>query len=249
MKIFEITLFWIHIAPTYYWLMYALWFLYGLWAIKKTKKYNSFQIDSLFLYIFAGVVLWWRIWYILFYNFSRFLEEPISLIKVWEGWMSFHWWFLGVCLALYLFAQKERISLWSLADDIAKIIPVWLFFWRIGNYLNKELLGFSYNGPLAIKTTQWSFFPSPLVEAFLEGAVIFILLNFVHKVSFSWKFAVLFLIYYWIFRTFVELYIRTPDSHIGYYFGFFTQWSFLSIPMIVVWWFLYFYLWRNANKV
>lgn len=247
MKIFEISLFWLHIAPTYYGLMYALWFMYGLWAIKKTRQYTSSQIDSLFLYIFIGVVLGGRLWYIFFYNFSTFISEPLSLFKVWEWWMSFHGWFLGVCFAIYLFARKHKVSLWGLADHIAKIVPVGIFLWRIGNYLNKELLGFSYSWPFAVHTSTWSYFPSPLVEAFLEWICIFILLNCFHKAYFPGRLSALFLLYYWIFRTLVELFIRTPDSHIGYYFAFLTQWSLLSIPMIIVWGILYFYLQRNAK--
>jgi phosphatidylglycerol:prolipoprotein diacylglycerol transferase len=248
MSIFEITVFWLKIAPSYYGLMYIIGFLYGLWALKKTWKYTEKQRESLFLYIFLGVLLWWRLGYILFYNFSSYLQQPLSILKVWEWWMSFHGGFLWVACALYLFTRKNKLSFWNLSDDIAKIIPVGLFFWRIGNYINKELLWFEYSWTLAVVTGTWSYFPSPLLEALLEWLLIFIILNVIIKTPrFAWQFAALFLLLYWISRTFVELFIRTPDEQIWYYFWFLTQWSLLSIPMIIIWVMLYYYLSKH-NK-
>lgn len=133
--------------------------------------------------------------------------------------MSFHGGFLGVALALFFYARKQKIDFWKLSDDIALIIPVGLFFGRIGNYLNKELLGFSYSGPFAVETQAGSFFPSPLLEAFLEGIMIFLILRSIAKKQiFSGQLASMFLILYGVFRTFIELFIRTPDVQIGYYF-------------------------------
>lgn len=246
MKIFEIELFGFTLAPTYYWLMYILWFLYGIWALKKTKKYTKKQIDDLFLYIFLWVILGGRIWYMLFYNFEEMFTDPASLLRVWEWWMSFHGGMIGVILAMFLFARQKELSFLSLSDEIVKIIPLWIFFGRIGNYLNKELLWFPYTGPFAVHVSSGSYFPSPLVEAFLEGIVIFVILNFVLKSSkFPGQFWALFLILYWVFRTFVELFIRSPDPQIGYYFWFLTQGSLLSFPMILAGIIIYFYLQRN----
>lgn len=248
MTIFEITLFWLKIAPTYYGLMYALWFIYGVYALKKTQKYTQKQQESIFIYIFLGVLLGWRIWYILFYNLESYISSPASIFKVWEWWMSFHWGFLWVCIALYLFSRRNAISFWSLSDDIAKIIPVWLFFGRLGNYINKELLWFEYSWPLAVSVWSSSYFPSPLVEALWEWVLIFILFTFLLKrPKFAGQFAALFLVFYWTVRTLVELFIRTPDTHIGYYFWFITQWSLLSFPMIVAGIGLYYYLSKNPS--
>lgn len=234
------------LAPSYYGLMYILGFLYGLWAIKKTQRYTLKEQEDLFLYVFFWVLLWGRLWYTLFYDLPDFITDPLNIIRVWKGWMSFHGGFLGVCLALFLFSKKYKLSLWRLADDIALIIPVGLFFGRIWNYLNKELLGFPYQWFLAVQTSHGSFFPSPLVEAFLEGLVIFFILHYITKrQQFSGQLASLFFILYGVFRTFVELFIRIPDVHIWYYFWFFTQGSFLSIPMIVVWGVMYYTLSKN----
>jgi len=223
--------------------MYIVWFLYGLYFLKSTWKFSKNEIDFLFFYIFLWVLLWWRIWYMLFYSFWWLLADPLTLLRIWEWWMSFHGGFLWVCVALYTYSQKYKKAFWSSADILAMIIPVWLFFGRIGNYINKELLGFEYNWPFAVVTSTGSFFPSPLVEAFLEWGVIFIVFHYIlKKPSFSWQFAALFITLYGVFRTFVELFIRSPDEHIWYYFWFFTQWSFLSIPMILGGCCLYYFL-------
>lgn len=243
MTIFEITVFWLKIAPTYYGLMYVIWFIYGVYALKKTQKYTEKEQENIFIYIFLGVLLWGRIWYILFYNLESYILQPLSILRVWEWGMSFHWGFIWVCIALYVFSKRNQRSFWSLADTIASIIPVGLFFGRIWNYINKELLWFEYSWPLAVHLWEVSYFPSPLVEALLEWLVIFIIFTYIlKKPSFLWQFASLFLILYGVFRTVVELFIRVPDAHIWYYFGFFTQWSLLSIPMIILWGGLYYYL-------
>ena len=248
MTIFEVHLFWVTLAPSYYGLMYILWFLYGIWAIKQTGKYSSSERDNLFLYIFLWVLLGGRLGYVLFYSFSQSLSNPLSIFRVWEWWMSFHGWMLGVIFALYLFARNNKKNFLEIADDIALIIPVGLFFGRIWNYINKELLGFPYEGPLAVITHNGSFFPSPLVEAVLEWIVIFVILKFfIKKAAFSGQLAALFLILYGVFRTFVELFIRTPDAHIGYYFWFLSQWAILSIVMIVFWIGVYFSLKQKSK--
>lgn len=248
MTIFDITLFWIHIAPSYYWLMYALWFIIWYYIIKKRwiiwKKY----LDDLFTYVFLGVILWWRIGYIMFYNFSYYINNPLEILKVWEWWMSFHWWLIGVVIALIIFSKVKKINLWKLADEVAAVLPIWLWLGRIWNYLNKELLWYSpYNWFLAVEKNWVSYFPSPLLESFLEGFVLFIILYFVYKKrKFYWQIVVLFLIFYWIFRIFVEAFFRIPDEQIWFIMWYFTMWEILSFPMILVWIFIYF---KNRKNI
>ena len=243
--IFEISIFGLTIWPSYYGLMYALAFLYWFWIIWKIRKYSNSERESLFLYLFLGVIFWWRIGYTIFYSFNWFVSDPMTLFRVWEGGMSFHWGLIGFILASFLFSKKYKKSFLWLMDDLALIVPVGLFLWRIGNYINKELLWFPYEWFLAVQTAAWSFFPSPLLEAFLEGIIIFVLLNYIHTRKFPGKMWALFLIYYGIFRLFIELFIRTPDIQIWYYFWFITQWSLLSIPMILVGLYLYYFLFKK----
>lgn len=234
MYIFELNIFWLHIAPSYYWLMYVLWFLVWYYYIKKTKLLSDSELESLFFYVFLGVILWWRIWYILFYNLNFFISNPLSIIEIWKWWMSFHWWFLGVIIAVFLFCKKYKKSFLALTDKLAFIVPIWIFFGRIWNYINKELLWFEYNWFLAVKKDWISYFPSPLVEALLEWIVIFIVIFFITKKNnFVWKASAYFLILYSIFRIFVELFFRMPDNHLGYIFLNLSMWSLLSLPMFI----------------
>jgi len=248
MTIFEYTIFWITISPSYYWLMYALWFILGYWLIKKRIFINNKNIlnpatdwkswdfmDSLLFYIFFWVVIWWRLWYVLFYNFSNFMSNPLDIIKVWEWWMSFHWGIIWVTIAMIFFAKKHKISFYSLADQISLAVPIWLWLWRLWNYLNWELLW--YSGYTWIFAIDWKF-PSPLVELFLEWIVLFIILNLVKK-KFEWQIASLLLILYWTFRIFVEAVFREPDAHIWYIWNYFTLWEIYSLPMVIIWIFFY----------
>jgi phosphatidylglycerol:prolipoprotein diacylglycerol transferase len=260
MNIFELKILWITISPTYYGLMYALWFMFWYWIIKKrisqvSKKKKTVKntlapkttykmwdfMDSLLFYIFFWVVIWWRLWYTLFYNFEQYIAEPLAILRVWEWWMSFHWWVIWVIIAMMLFSRKHKINFYSLADEVTAILPIGLGLWRIWNYLNQELLGFSgYTWPLAIRTSEWSFFPSPLLEFFLEWVVLYILLTLIHaRKKFAWQVACSFLLIYATFRIIVELFFRTPDAHIGYIFSWVSLGVLYSLPMIVFW--LYYY--------
>jgi len=238
MTIFEITLFNITIAPTYYWLMYALSFIVWYYILYKRDIISRDKLDDLFLYIFLWVVLWGRFWYIVFYDLSSYISNPFDIIKVWEWWMSFHGWVIWVIIAMILFAKKYKIDFLKLSDQITLVLPIWLFFGRIWNYLNKELLGYSgYDWFLAVYVNKVWYFPSPLLEAFLEWFVLFLILNYLYikKILKKWQIASLFLVFYAIFRIFVELFFRQPDAHIGYIFWIFTMWQLLTMPMLIVW--------------
>jgi len=247
MSIFEINIFWVTIAPSYYWLMYAIWFMAWYYIIKKRGKISSDMMDDLFLYIFIWVIAWGRLWYTLFYNLPTYISDPLSILRVWEWWMSFHGWVIWVIFAMILFAKKKKISFLMLADQITLILPIWLWFWRIWNYINKELLWFSpYNWVLAVEKWWNMYFPSPLLESFLEGFVLyFILLFFYKRKHNNWQIASLFLIFYAIFRIFVESLFRTPDIQIWYILWYFTMWEILSLPMLVVGLILYFRFWKS----
>ena len=245
MSIFTITIFWITLSPSYYWLMYALWFLAWYYIIKKRSIIAWNKLEDLFLYIVFWVILWWRLGYILFYNIANYIENPFNIFKVWEGWMSFHWWVIWVIVAMLLFSYTKKINFYKVADQVTLVLPIWLWLWRIWNYLNNELLWFWwYNWFLAVYKNWIWYFPSSLVEMLLEWITLFIILNYLYKnISLKkWQIASLFLILYWIFRIVVEIFFRMPDVQIWYIYGFLTMWEILSIPMIVIWACLFFKL-------
>lgn len=250
MYIFSINIFGFQISPTWYGLMYAIGFISGYLILQKRKIFTKEQLESLLLYIFFWVLIGGRMGYVLFYNLSFFLEHPSKILSTWEWGMSFHGWVIGVICAMYLFAKKHKIRFLLTADEVTSILPIWIGLGRIGNYINGELLWYSpYNGPFSIVQNGINHFPSTLLEAMLEGVVLYIILTILHRYkSFHGQIATIFLLGYGTMRFFVEFF-RLPDAHIGYLLW--TQWitmgHILTLPMILIWGMLYFYF-RNRSK-
>lgn len=244
MNIFQINVFWVTLSPNIYGLMYAISFLVWFLILKKRWFFTKNHLDDIFLYIFLWVVLWWRLWYILFYNLEYYINNPWDIIKFWEWWMSFHGWVLGVIFAMFIFSRKKNINFYKIADQVCAVLPIWLWLWRLWNYANKELLWFAdYKWWWAIHINWVDYFPSTLLEAFLEWFILYVILYYIYRYQkFTWQIACVFLIWYWVFRLIVELFFRQPDEHIWYVFSIFSIWSLLTIPMILFWVFFYVYL-------
>ena len=139
MTIFSIEIWWVTLAPTWYWLMYALSFL--LWLVLIRREFSEKNSDTLFFATILWVIFWGRFGYVLFYNLGYFLENPLEALMPWKWGMSFHGWALWVIMAWYLAAKKIQKPFLDVADKIVWIVPIGLFFGRIGNYINGELLG------------------------------------------------------------------------------------------------------------
>jgi len=194
-----------------------------------------------------GVILGGRVGYVLFYNLGYYLSNPGDILAVWQGGMSFHGGFLGVVGAIYLYARRNKIKLWSLADGVAAVAPLGIFFGRMANYINGELWGRTTDvawGVIFPTGGALPRHPSQLYEAALEGLVLFALVRFLthHTKALSRPGIVsgTFFIGYGASRIFVEFF-REPDAHIGYLLGPVTQGMVLSVPMIlvgigVIWW-------------
>lgn len=217
----------------WYGFMYAFSFLLGyLWLGKKLD--DGFK-DPLIIYVILGIVLGGRIGYVLFYNISYFFANPLKIIAVWEGGMSFHGGLIGAAAALALFAKKYKVKFWDLGDIVTSFAPVGLFFAKIGNFINGELYGrVAENFCLRFPSDPGNCrYPSQLLEAFLEGIVLFGLLYFIgRKTKKKGVVSAWFLILYGIFRIFAEFF-REPDSHIGFLFGLITEGQLLSGLMLI----------------
>ncbi len=247
MVLFSTEIFGFTVAPSFYGLMYGISFIIGYLLLRRSRVFSIQELDTLFMYIFFWVIVWGRIWYVLLYKPWYYFSHPLEIFQVWNGWMSFHWWVIGVTIAMILFAKKTWLNPYMVFDQVARVVPIWLCLGRIANYMNKELLGFVYNWPLAVVTNAGSFFPSPLLEAFLEWIVLFLILNTAYKRPHAeWQIACLFLIWYGVFRIFVEVFFRMPDAHIGYILPYTSIGTLLSITMIFVW--VYFYT-RLGKKI
>ena len=226
----------------WYGLMYLFGFAGAWWlgvkrAATASSGWNNDQVGDVIFYGALGVVLGGRIGYIIFYNFSAFLENPAILFKIWQGGMSFHGGMLGVFIALYLFGRKYQKTFFQVSDFIAPMVPIGLGFGRIGNFINRELPGRPVDGSL-----PWAFdygdqiarHPSSLYQAVTEGLILFVILYFYSaKPRPTMAVSALFMIGYGGFR-FITEFFRTPDEHLGFVaFGWMTKGQQLSIPMIL----------------
>lgn len=227
----------------WYGMMYLFGFMLAYWLAFVRSKHRGSpvkqeQVEDLILYGAFGVVLGGRFGYVFFYGLDQFLYDPLWLLRVWDGGMSFHGGLLGVMLAMWLYARKIKCDFVRLMDFIAPMVPVGLGFGRIGNFINQELWGRASdvswamifpNDPLMLPRH-----PSQLYQFALEGLLLFVIL-FVFSQKSRPRYAVsaLFLFCYGVFRFIVEFY-REPDTHIGYeLFGWMTRGQELCLPMII----------------
>ncbi|MFP5307655.1 MAG: prolipoprotein diacylglyceryl transferase [Gammaproteobacteria bacterium] len=225
----------------WYGLMYLLGF-FGFWwfgvrrAAMPHIRWPRERVSDLLFYGVVGVIVGGRLGYTLFYNLEGFLAEPLVILRVWEGGMSFHGGLIGVLVAIGWFARVHKLRYFDIGDFAAPMIPIGLFTGRIGNFINGELWG-------APTTLPWGMVfphagpeprhPSMLYEAFLEGLVLFaVLWWFGRRPRPYMAVSGLFLLGYGVFRTLVE-FVRLPDAHIGYLWGsgWVTMGMVLSAPM------------------
>lgn len=228
----------------WYGVMYLLGFAGAWWlAVSRSSKAHSpvskVQVEDLIVYGAMGVVLGGRCGYVLFYHFERFLSDPMWLLRVWEGGMSFHGGLIGVTLAMALYARKVKVPFFALTDFMVPLVPLGLGFGRLGNFIGQELWGRATDvswgmvfpkDPLALVRH-----PSQLYQAALEGVVLFVvLLWFSAKPRPRMAVSGLFLMLYGSFRFGVE-FVREPDGHIGFdLLGWMTRGQLLSLPMMIL---------------
>lgn len=218
MTIFTLHIFGLTLAPTWYGAMYAVSFLFGLILIK--KQFTEKDTDTLFFATILWVILGGRFGYVLFYNLGYFIHNPLEILMPWKGGMSFHGGAIWVIIAWYFAAKKIKKPFLEVADKLVWIVPIGLFFWRIGNYINGELLWLAgYTGIFAKTVDSISYFPTPLLEAFLEWIILFgILFWRKNTIKYPGQVWVWFLGGYGLMRFFAEFF-RTPDVQVGYLLG------------------------------
>lgn len=233
---------------------YGLMYLFGFisaWylACWRTKRFNlawtQEQIGDLIFYAAVGIIIGGRMGYMLFYNTQQLINNPLSVFKIWEGGMSFHGGLLGVLIALMCFSRKIKKSFWSIADFVVPLVPLGLAAGRVGNFINGELWGRVTHVPWAMVFPQVDMqprHPSQLYELGLEGIVLFVVVWwYAAKPRPAGRVSAVFLIGYAMCRFIIELF-REPDNQLGFVaFNWLTMGQLLSIPMLLIGIFVYFY--------
>ena len=230
----------------WYSLAYIFGILIGWWLgkriiLKRFKntdfKFEVKEFDNLITYLIISILIGGRIGYVLFYNFGYYLSNPLDVIKIWEGGMSFHGALIGIIIGTHWFSIKKKIPTFFLLDVVSCVAPIGIFFGRIANFINGELVGKTTNVFWAVifpKIDSSLRHPSQLYEAFFEGAILFIIMNLILLKN-NYKTGTcsyMFLILYGIFRIFSEFF-REPDYQIGYLFELISMGTMLSLLMIL----------------
>ena len=223
----------------WYSLAYIFGILFGWFYCKKfliKDKVISSLFDDLITYLIIGIILGGRLGYVLFYALKYYSQNFIEIFFIWEGGMSFHGGLIGVMVATYLYSKKHKINKYIFLDLISVSAPIGLFFGRIANFVNGELVGKATNGSWGVIYPQIDDVPrhpSQLYECFLEGIILFIILNLIYfkKNYKTGTVSYAFLFFYGIFRFISEIF-REPDAHLGFLIGSLSMGMLLSLLMI-----------------
>ncbi len=249
----------------WYGLMYLMAFGVAYWLGLRRVRAGRLGISEaayadLMFYGMMGVIVGGRLGYMLVYGWQEWIHDPLALLRVWEGGMSFHGGLLGVVIGVWWWSRRNGIATWDTIDFIAPLVPQGLGFGRLGNFIGGELWGKTTDVPWAVifpnglpaayaglaperlqalyqagELNAYARHPSQLYEMLLEGVVMFVLLWWYsarprRRYAVSGWFAVL----YGSFRFLVE-FVRVPDAHLGYLaFDWLTMGQLLSLPLVAV---------------
>ncbi len=239
------------LAVRWYGMMYLIGFVAAYFLIRHLARLRDVPLDKdgvsdLLFQCVLGVVIGGRLGYVLFYNPAWYLSNPLEIVFVWKGGMSFHGGLIGVVVAALLYSRRHKLPILLMGDVLVTSATIGLGLGRVGNFINAELWGRTTDVPWGMVfpgAGPVPRHPSQLYEAFLEGVVLFCVLYALHRFKaragvpfFS------FFIGYGVFRFSVEFF-RQPDAHLGFLWGAATMGQLLSLPMILsgavgLWWVL-----------
>lgn len=179
-----------HIGPLpirFYSLAYIVGIFAGYWLVKKMLRQPGApmaerHVDDLLFYAMLGVILGGRIGYVLFYNLDQYLADPVAILRLWDGGMSFHGGVAGVTLAIWWVAKRAGLSFLRICDYVACVVPFGMLLGRLANFVNGELWGRVTDVPWAMifpaSGTLDPRHPSQLYQAGLEGLAMLLLMTF-----------------------------------------------------------------------
>ena len=248
---------------------YSLAYIFGIilswlyinFIIKKISKekysfisIKSSQFDDLVTYLIIGIIFGGRLGYVLFYNFEYFSKNLFDALKLWQGGMSFHGGLLGVIVATLIYSKIKKNNFFRFSDLICCAAPIGIFLGRIANFINGEVYGKSATLPWSVifpNSGNIPRHPSQLYEAFLEGIILFILINFLafnkRLIDKAGLISSLFLILYSIFRIISEIF-REPDDHLGYFLNYFSMGTLLSLITLFSGFLIIFFIKKNEKN-
>ena len=217
------------------------------------------RVDDLLTWVILGVIVGGRLGFVLFYDPAYYLANPAQIPMVWQGGMSFHGGFGGVIVASWLWARRNGVPILPLADAMAVVAPIGIFFGRVANFINAELWGrptdlpwgVIFPGPAAQDCPgiigPCARHPSQLYEAGLEGLLLGLILLLLVRAGGLRRPGLAFGVFlagYGLARMFVEIFrvadaqFITPDNPLGHVIGGpvigLTMGQVLSLPMVLV---------------
>ena len=226
---------------------YALAYIGGLviawrycrWlAVRPPQSVSADAFDDFLLWATLGILLGGRLGYVLFYKPDFYLANPLEILFIWRGGMSFHGGLLGMVAAEVMFARRRGLPVLALADIVAAASPIGLFLGRIANFINGELFGRPSEVPWAMVFPHGGprpRHPSQLYEAAVEGLVLLLVLHLMVRAGALERRGMLagaFLIGYALARMLAEMF-REPDAYLGFLLGGTTMGQWLSLPLLL----------------
>jgi phosphatidylglycerol:prolipoprotein diacylglycerol transferase len=241
----------VHLGPfalRWYGVMYVVGYAVGIRIARDRVRrglvpLTEKSIESLVGYLVAGMLLGARLVYVFVYDPAHYAHDPLDAFAIWHGGLSFHGAVLGMTVASAIFARREHVSFWVVADTLALGGTPGLFFGRLGNFINGELYGRPTDVPWAMvfpsDPTHVPRHPSQLYEAVCEGILLFLVLRALERIGTrqGWYRPGLltgsFLVGYGLIRFALE-FTRQPDEQLGLVLGPFSMGQSLSAIMIAV---------------
>ena len=222
----------------YYSLAYIIGAIFTYFILVKLAEERKLgltkqDIMDIVAYTLLSIVIFSRVFYVIFYNFSFFIANPLQVFAVWHGGLSFHGGLFGAVVAGIWFARKKKISFWKLADLTVIPVAIALFLGRVGNYINGELYGRITTVPWAVKFKGVDGFrhPSQLYEAMKNLFMFAVLWKLRNKKLKDGVLFSLFIVMYGTLRFFIEFF-RQPDENIGFVIFNFSMGQVLSLVML-----------------
>lgn len=212
----------------------AAWWLGRRRAAQAGSTWKPIDVDDFVFFCMLGVILGGRLGYTLFYGFDQWMQDPLYLLRIWEGGMSFHGGLLGAVIAVWLFSRRHKVSMLSVSDLTCAFAPITIFLVRIANFVNDELWGRVTDVPWAMVFPRGGPLPrhpSQLYEAALEGLVLLVIVQVALRVFRAHQkpglISAIFLAGYGLFRFICEFF-REPDTQ---FIGPISMGMALSIPI------------------